>query len=86
VVITVYHDRSFSFITKTPPASTLIKKALKLDKGSGEPNREKVASITKNQLKEIAEMKMADLNAHDVEEAIKIIAGTARSMGVTVKP
>ena len=85
VVITVYHDHSFSFITKTPPASTLIKKALKLDKGSGEPNREKVAAISKQQLRDIAEMKMPDLNAHDVEEAMKIIAGTARSMGVTVK-
>ncbi len=84
VLITVYHDRSFSFITKTPPASTLIKKTLKLDKGSGEPNRNKVATITKNQLKEIAEMKMPDLNAHTVDEAMRIIAGTARSMGVKV--
>ncbi|MBU0520541.1 50S ribosomal protein L11 [bacterium] len=86
VVITVYHDRSFSFITKTPPASTLIRKTLKLDKGSGEPNRVKVASISKDQLREIAEAKMEDLNAHDVEAAMTIIAGTARSMGVTVKP
>jgi len=84
-VVTVYHDHSFSFITKTPPASTLIKKALKLDKGSAEPNRDKVASITTNQLREIAEMKMADLNAHSTDQAAKIIAGTARSMGVTVK-
>ena len=84
VVITVYHDHSFSFITKTSPASTLIKKILKLDKGSGEPNREKVATISKQQLKEIAEMKMPDLNAHDVDHAMKIIAGTARSMGVKV--
>ncbi|TKJ40439.1 50S ribosomal protein L11 [candidate division LCP-89 bacterium B3_LCP] len=85
VVITVYHDRTFSFITKTPPASTLVKKVLKLDKGSGEPNREKVATITKKQLEEIAEMKKADLNAHDTEQAVKIIAGTCRSMGVVVK-
>ncbi len=85
IVVTVYHDHSFSFITKTSPASTLILKALKIDKGSGEPNRVKVAEITKAQLGEIAEMKMADLNAHSVEQAIKIIAGTARSMGVTVK-
>ncbi len=83
-VVTVYQDRTFSFITKTPPASTLIKKALKLDKGSGEPNRTKVASITQAQLREIAEMKKQDLNAHSVEQAAKIIAGTARSMGVTV--
>ena len=85
VVVTVYHDRSFTFITKTPPASTLIKKVLKLDKGSSEPNREKVATIAKQQLKDIAEMKMADLNAHTVEQAMKIIAGTARSMGVNVE-
>ncbi len=85
VVISVYHDNSFSFITKTPPAAVLIKKACGLDKGSPEPNREKVASITKEQLKEIAEIKMPDLNANDVEAGIKIIAGTARSMGVTVE-
>jgi large subunit ribosomal protein L11 len=85
VVITVYADRSFSFITKTPPASTLIKKALGLDKGSGEPNRLKVAELTQAKLREIAEMKMPDLNAHSVDEAMKIIAGTARSMGVTVE-
>lgn len=85
VVVTVYADRSFSFITKTPPASTLIKKALKIDKGSGEPNRTKVATISNKQLKEIAEMKMQDLNAHSIEQAIKIIAGTARSMGVKVE-
>jgi len=83
-VVTVYHDHSFSFVTKTSPASTLILKALKIDKGSGEPNREKVAAISREQLKEIAEMKMVDLNAHTVDQAIKIIAGTARSMGVTV--
>ena len=85
VVISVYHDNSFSFITKTPPAAVLIKKACGLDKGSAEPNRDKVASITKEQLKEIAEIKMPDLNANDVEAGIKIIAGTARSMGVTVE-
>ncbi len=85
VVITVYADRSFSFITKTPPASTLIKKALGLDKGSGEPNRTKVATLTQNQLREVAQMKMPDLNAHSVEEAMRIIAGTARSMGVMIE-
>jgi len=85
VVITVYQDHSFSFITKTPPASTLIKKSLKLDKGSGEPNRVKVAAISKDKLREIAQMKMEDLNAHDIDHAMNIIAGTARSMGVTVK-
>lgn len=84
-VVTVYHDHSFSFITKTSPASTLIKKALMLESGSGEPNREKVGSITRDQLREIAEMKMADLNAHSIDAAINIIAGTCRSMGVTVK-
>ena len=84
VVITVYADRSFSFITKTPPASILIKKALKLDKGSGEPNTAKVGTITKAQLLEIAEMKKPDLNAASDEAAINIIAGTARSMGVEV--
>lgn len=85
VVITVYADRSFSFITKTPPAAVLIKKALKIDSGSGVPNKEKVGSITKDQLREIAELKMEDLNAADVEAAMSMIAGTARSMGVTVK-
>ncbi len=84
VVISVYEDRSFSFITKMPPASTLIKKALNLKKGSGMPQKDKVASITKAQLKEIAETKMVDLNANDVDHAMNIIAGTARSMGVTV--
>jgi large subunit ribosomal protein L11 len=82
VVITVYEDRSFTFVTKTPPAAVLIKQALKLEKGSGEPNRNKVGKITDAQLREIAERKLPDLNAHDVEEAVKIIAGTARSMGV----
>lgn len=84
VVITVYADRSFTFITKTPPASVLILKELGIPKGSGIPNKEKVGTITKNQLKTIAEIKMVDLNATDVDAAIKIIAGTARSMGVTV--
>ena len=85
VVITVYEDRSFTFITKTPPAAILIKQALKLQKGSGEPNREKVGKLTKAQVREIAEKKLPDLNAHDVEQASKIIAGTARSMGVEVE-
>ena len=84
VVITVYEDRSFTFVTKTPPAAVLIKQAVGIDKGSGEPNRDKVARITQDQLREIAERKLADLNAHDVDEASKIIAGTARSMGVEV--
>ena len=84
VVITVYADRSFSFITKTPPAAILIKKALGIEKGSGVPNQTKVASITKAQLKAIAEQKMPDLNAASIEAAMSMIAGTARSMGVTV--
>jgi len=84
VVITVYEDRSFTFITKTPPAAVLIKQAAGLDKGSGEPHRDKVGSITQAQLREIAERKLPDLNAHDVDQAAKIIAGTARSMGVEV--
>ncbi len=84
VVITVYADKSFSFITKTPPAAVLIKKAVKIQSGSGEPNRTKVATITKDQLKEIAETKMPDLNAASVEAAMSMIAGTCRSMGVTV--
>jgi large subunit ribosomal protein L11 len=82
VVITVYEDRSFTFITKTPPASELIKKAAGVPKGSGEPHKTKVAKLTRNQLREIAETKMPDLNANDVEAAMKIIAGTARQMGV----
>ena len=85
VVISVYEDRSFSFITKMPPASTLIKKALNLKKGSGMPQKDKVASISQVQLKQIAEKKMEDLNANDLEHAMSIIAGTARSMGVTVE-
>ena len=84
VVITVYADKSFSFITKTPPAAVLIKKAIGLEKGSGEPNKNKVGKITREQLKEIAETKMPDLNANDIDHAISMIAGTARSMGVTV--
>jgi large subunit ribosomal protein L11 len=84
VEITVYADRSFTFITKTPPASVLLKKAAGLDKGSGEPNREKVATVTRAQLKEIAETKMPDLNTTDVDAAIQMIAGTARSMGIEV--
>ena len=83
-IITVYADRSFSFITKTPPAPVLIKKACKLDKASGEPNKKKVAKITKAQLQEIAETKMKDLNAASIDAAISMIAGTARSMGVEV--
>lgn len=85
VVITVYADKSFTFITKTPPAAVLIKKACGLEKGSSVPNKDKVATITKAQIKEIALQKMPDLNALNVEAAIKIIAGTARSMGVTVE-
>src|ERR1700730_8990865 len=84
VVITVFEDRSFTFITKSPPAAVLIKQALSLDSGSAEPHREKVAKITRAQLEEIAEKKMKDLNANDVDAAVKIIAGTARSMGVDV--
>lgn len=84
VVITIYQDRSFSFVTKTPPAAVLIKKACGIERGSGAPNKTKVASITKAQLREIAELKMPDLNAADVDAAISMIAGTARSMGVTV--
>ncbi|MCB2201121.1 50S ribosomal protein L11 [bacterium] len=85
VEVTVYQDHSFTFITKTPPASYLIKTAAKLEKGSGESNREKVGKLTSQQVREIAEIKMVDLNAHTVEAAMKIIAGTARSMGVTVE-
>ncbi|MGI6189863.1 MAG: 50S ribosomal protein L11 [Clostridiales bacterium] len=85
VVITVYQDRSFSFITKTPPAAVLIKRAAGIEKASGVPNREKVAKITKQQIREIAELKMPDLNASSVETAMNMIAGTARSMGITVE-
>jgi large subunit ribosomal protein L11 len=84
VVITVYEDRSFTFVTKSPPAAILIKQALSLEKGSSEPYREKVGTITQNQLRQIAERKMKDLNANDIDAAAKIIAGTARSMGVEV--
>ncbi len=84
VVITVYEDRSFTFVTKTPPAAVLIKQAINLDKGSGEPHRVKVGTITKAQLREIAERKFDDLNANDLDQASSIIAGTARSMGVDV--
>ena len=85
VVITVYSDRSFTFITKTPPAAVLIMKEIGASKGSGVPNKEKVGTMSKDQLKKIAEMKMNDLNAASVEAAMNIIAGTARSMGVTVE-
>jgi len=85
VVISVYQDRSFSFITKTPPAAILIKKACGIESGSGEPNRTKVAEISKEKLREIAEIKMPDLNAASVEAAMSMIAGTARSMGITVE-
>jgi large subunit ribosomal protein L11 len=84
VVITIYQDRSFSFITKTPPASVLLKKAAKIAKGSGDPKREKVGNVTRAQIEEIAKMKMVDLNAYDTESACKIIEGTARSMGIEV--
>lgn len=85
VVITVYSDKSFTFITKTPPAAVLLKKAAKVEKGSPESNRTKIAKVTKSQVKEIAEIKMKDLNAFDVEQAVSMIAGTARSMGITVE-
>jgi large subunit ribosomal protein L11 len=84
-IITVYADRSFTFELKTPPAAVLLKKAAKIAKGSGEPNREKVGRVTKDQVREIAEIKKVDLNAHDVEAAMKIVAGTARSMGIEVE-
>jgi large subunit ribosomal protein L11 len=85
VEITVFEDRSFTFITKTPPAAVLIKEAAGIQKGSGEPNREKVGALTMDQVRQIAETKLQDLNANDVDQAAKIIAGTARSMGVEVK-
>ena len=84
-VVTIYADRTFTFITKTPPASVLLKRAAKIAKGSGEPNREKVATVTQAQVREIAESKMPDLNANDIDAAAKIIEGTARSMGITVE-
>ncbi|MGA2622333.1 MAG: 50S ribosomal protein L11 [Bacteroidota bacterium] len=85
VVITVYSDKSFTFITKTPPASVLLLKASKLEKGSGEPNRTKVGKVTTQQVREIAELKMPDLNAHDIEAAMAMVKGTARSMGIQVE-
>ena len=85
VVITVYADRSYSFITKTPPAAVLLKKACGLESGSGEPNKSKVAKVSSEELRKIAELKMADLNAASIETAMSMIAGTARSMGITVE-
>ena len=84
VELTIYEDRSFSFITKQPPAAELLKQAAKVEKGSGEPNREKVAKVSRDQVRQIAETKMKDLNARDVDAAMKIIEGTARSMGIEV--
>ncbi len=84
VVITVYQDRSFTFITKTPPAAVLLKKAAKIAKGAGDPKRDRVGSVTQQQLEEIAKLKMVDLNANDLAAACKIIAGTARSMGIEI--
>ncbi len=84
VEITVFEDRSFKFITKTPPAAVLLREALGIEKGSGEPNRDKVGTVSRDKVREIAELKMPDLNANDVEQAMKIIEGTARSMGVEV--
>lgn len=85
VVITVYADRSFSFITKTPPASVLLKKAAGIIKGSGEPNKTKVGKVTPDQIKKIAQTKLPDLNAHDIDTAQKIVEGTARSMGIEIE-
>jgi large subunit ribosomal protein L11 len=85
VVITVFSDKSFTFITKTPPAAILLAKAANLPKGSGEPNRNKVGKVTKKQVREIAELKLPDLNANDVDAAMRMVAGTARSMGITVE-
>jgi large subunit ribosomal protein L11 len=85
VVITVFSDKSFTFITKTPPAATLLLRATKLEKGSGEPNRTKIGMVTKKQVREIAELKMPDLNAANVDSAMSMVAGTARSMGITVE-
>ncbi|MDY4307756.1 50S ribosomal protein L11 [Enterococcus mundtii] len=85
VVISVYEDRSFTFVTKTPPAAVLLKKAAKIEKGSGEPNKNKVAKVSSDQVKEIAELKMEDLNAANVEAAMRMVEGTARSMGITVE-
>jgi large subunit ribosomal protein L11 len=85
VVITVYSDKSFTFVTKTPPAAVLLKKAAKIEKGSAEPHRTKVAKVSKAQVEEIAKLKMPDLNAFDIEHAMSMVAGTARSMGITVE-
>jgi len=85
VIMTVYSDRSFTFITKTPPASILLKKAAKIEKGSGEPNKNKVGTVTVDDIRKIAELKMPDLNAHTIEKAMEMIKGTARSMGLIVK-
>lgn len=85
VVITVFSDKSFTFITKTPPAAVLLKRAAKIEKGSPEPNRSKVAKVTRDQVKEIAKIKMPDLNAYDNDHAANMVAGTARSMGITVE-
>lgn len=85
VVISVYEDRSFDFVTKTPPAAVLLKKAAKVEKGSGEPNKKKVATVTRQQVKEIAELKAPDLNAASVEAAMRMVEGTARSMGFTIE-
>ncbi len=85
VEITVFEDRTFSFVLKTPPAAFLLRKAAGLEKGSGEPNKNKVGAVTKEQIRQIAEVKMPDLNANDIEQAMKIIEGTARSMGIEVK-
>ncbi len=85
VVITVFSDKSFTFITKTPPAAVLLKRAAKIEKGSAEPNRNKVAKVSRNQVKEIAQLKMPDLNAFDIDHAANMVAGTARSMGITVE-
>ena len=85
VVISVYEDRSFTFVTKTPPAAVLLKKAAKIEKGSGEPNKNKVAKVSSDQVREIAELKMEDLNAANVEAAMRMVEGTARSMGITVE-
>ncbi len=85
VEISIFEDRSFSFITKTPPAAALLRQAARVDKGSGEPNKEKVGTVTRAQVKEIAEIKMPDLNAIDIEGAMKVVEGTARSMGIVVE-
>jgi len=85
VVVTIYEDRSFTFVTKTPPAAVLLKKALNVEKGSGVPNREKVGTIKRSKIREIAEIKMVDLNAADIEAAMRMIEGTARSMGIVVE-